>query len=424
MTDMQPPNNGSGADLEADVRQTLQRHAGDAPHLDLTESSLRRARRFRLRRRLAVTAAAAAVVAVCVPVAATIVDDTRSADVADGPAPSRAATSPVAPVTDIALAGLALGPAPAVPYIVDAQFVHAGRHSDLSAIATTGSGSKHSVVDAATFSDGVGGFVADSDQRLEFRATRATPLPSARAATSPAIDHNGAVAFAVNGVDVDGRPAQTGTVLYADALSAQPSYAYTHQLDVKQVMDVQDRVVLFNAATPDGTQVVGSADLASSGPGSVQQPWPNVVSLSAADQAVGLMVGRTTDMGEGEHQCSAMLSTDGATELWRSCQWRPTEFSPDGSRVFAVSASAAGDDVRSGAILDAKDGTVIRAFTTAGTFGRATFEGDNALDIITIQDGESAIVRCFEDGNCQLAAAARPAETGSLVVPYQLTANP
>jgi hypothetical protein len=423
--------------IDAEMREIMQRHAAGAPQVDLTEATLRRARRIRLHRRLTTGAAALAVAAVVVPVAATVVGGSDTSPVAGhsttplggdesaGPS-SGTATSRHAPVTVVAFDGLRQGQAPSVPYIFKTQLLVGSSAEAVPGMPDNAYDPKEptAVVDAARFADGVGGFVANSSEHtLTFRASSSTALPSVKDTVQPAIDTDGEVAFAVNDVDKSGQPSRSSTILLADSLSGDPRYAYTDQLTVRQVMDAHDGVVLFNAVTSSGDQVVGSTDLHAGSPATVEEPWPNLVSLSAADQADGLMVGRTTSMGPGEHHCSAMLSTDDASELWRSCDWRPTEFSPDGTRVFAVALS--GDDVGPDmAILDAKTGAPIREFTTPGRFGRATFEADNSLDIITVVDRESAIVRCTEGGQCELATVPQPAKQGSLVVPYQLTANP
>ncbi|MGA9345983.1 MAG: hypothetical protein WBV37_12845 [Nocardioidaceae bacterium] len=426
------PSDEPGQGFEAEMRQSLQRHAADAPRIDLTSATLRRARRIRLRRRIASGAAVLAVAAVGIPVGTALFDDARTSNVAD---PDRTipttdgtseTTGASTPLTDVMLKGLPSGPEPSVPYIFKAQFVQDGQSTDIPGLPATAYRPNPSsmLLDAATFPDGVAGFVLDTRTGTTTVATGlGSALPSSPRTSQPAIDHNGAVAFAVSDAQT-GSAAGGDAIVYAENLRGPSRYAYPDQLQVKQVMDVEQGVALFNATTSSGQQVVGRADFNQGSPAPVEQPWPTVVSVSAADQADGLMAGRTTDMRKGERACSAMLSTSDASELWRSCTWRPTEFSPDGSRVFAISSDTEGFGPRAAAILDSRTGAIIREFTTPGTFGRATFEADNALVIVTVDRGNSAIVRCTESGRCELATSPQPALTDSLVSPYQLTANP
>ncbi len=435
MSSFGPPP-GSGREFETQMRESLQRHAAEAPRVDLTSATLRQARRIRLRRRIASGAAVVALAAVGIPVGATLLDNGNTSNVAGpdntlGSPGTSGATSPdstdTAPVTDIMLRGLPTGPAPTVPYIYKTALMLDGQSTDIPNLPADVYDPKGTslVVDAAAFSDGVAGFVLDTRTGTTTVATGpGSALPGAPYASQPAIDHNGAVAFAIHGVDSTGGAGSGDSIVYADNLRGPTQYAFTDQLHVKQVMDVEQGVAIFNAVTAGGHQVVGRADFSQGSPAVVEQPWPTMVSVSAADQANGLMAGRTTDMGKGERACSAMLSTSDASELWRSCAWRPTEFSPDGSRVFAVASDTEGFGPRATAILDSRTGAVIREFTTPGTFGRATFEADNALTIITIDQAKSAIVRCTESGRCELATSPQPAVADSLIAPYQLAANP
>lgn len=431
------PHDGLGPSFDEQMRETLQRHAGEAPRLDLAAGSLAKARRIRRRRRVATGLAALAVAAVAVPVGTTVLTGPggstadvadRSPDAPDGtadPTTGRSDGAP-APLTVVSLRDLhGSRQAPSVPYIHGDTLVQGGTARTIpEAPADPYDPKAPQVVDAATFGDGVGAFLLDPDTgSLALRSTPRAALPRYTATTSPAIDHDGSVAFALSVVRSSLRPAEPSLLVYADTLDATPRTSPAGGLAVRQVMDVDHGVAVFDATDADGNQVVGRADLADASGSSVEQPWPDVVSVSAVDQSGGLMVARTATMGTGEHHCSAMLSTDDASELWRTCDWRPTEFSPDGSRVFAVAVDAEGVG-QATAILDAHSGKVIREFSTPGRFGRATFESSNALDVVVVDRGRAAIVRCTESGACALATEPEPARPGSLVVPYQLTANP
>lgn len=416
------------ADVDAQVRATLRRQADDAPRVDLTAGAFARARRIRTRRRVAVAATALAVAAVVVPVGTGLFGNDRDAQLADRRgADEDSVTSTTGldappPMTEVTLSELGTGDAPGVPYLVDGRLVHAGESTAAPGGFgdPSGPGSAY-LVDAVALDDTVVGFRADpSTESVSAYAAGPSRLPTSSLTVQPAVDSDGSMAYAVKGVDVAGRPAPVSTIVYATRAGDSPRYAYSDDATVTQVMDVEHGVVLYNAVDARGRRFVGSGDLAKDSPAPLDRPYPNVVALSAADPAAGLMVGRTAEM---PRSCNAMLTTQDASPLWQSCSWRPTEFSPDGSRVYAVRLPVVGP-ITEAAVLDASDGTVIRRFSTTGRFGRAAFEADNSLDVVTVQDGQAAIVRCSTGGTCELATTPEPARSDTEAVPYQLTANP
>jgi hypothetical protein len=411
------------------MRATLRRHADDAPRTDLTTGALTRARRIRTRRRLTVAAAALGVAAVIVPLGTGIVrsgDDSNLADRGADETSSATSTTGLdaaAPLTEVTLSDLPSGAAPDVPYLDQGRLVRSSGTEVVpgSSGDTSRPGSAY-LVDAVALDDGVVGFRADpKSQSLGLYTAGSSMLPSSPQTVQPAIDSDGSMAYAAKGVDVDGRPAQVSTIVYTSRVDGSFRFAYSDDATVTQVMDVEDGIVLYDALDAQGRRFVGRAGNFSNDARVVlDRPYPDVVALSAADQGVGLMVGRTTGMNK---HCNAMLSTSDAATLWRSCSWRPTEFSPDGSRVYAVRLPIDGAITES-AVLDANDGTVIRRFSTDGSFGRATFESDNALDVVTVEGGEAAIVRCSASGDCELATDLATARPDTEAAPYQLTANP
>lgn len=420
-------------DFDDRLREVFERHADDAPRVDLTSGTLAQAQRIRTRRRVASGAALLVVAAVGIPVGASVLlHDPRSSNVADKDSANTSPSDSDNPQTtsrpiDVALSGLSRGADPTVPYISGDQLIQIGSASSVPGAPTTSKAVRATaLVDAATFTDGTGGWLTDKrDGSVTFDpGTATTTLPNADSVSQPAVDDDGSVAWAANGVDVDGKPADAATIIYTDTLRGEPGYAYTDQLAVKQLTAVSNAVAVFNATTTDGTPVVGRADLATPSPAEVEQPWPQLTSLTAASPATGLMVGRTVTMTGSPRPCLAMLSYDDASELWRTCDWIPQEFSVDGSRVYAIAANGDGFGPREVAVLDARSGQVVERFTTPGTFGRATFEDADTLDIVTVEEGSSAIVRCQLPGSCELATDPMPAVPDSLVSPYQLAANP
>lgn len=417
--------------VDDQLRAMFERHADEAPRVDLTSGTIAQARRIRTRRRVASGAAVLVAAAVGIPVGnSVLLDDTRSSNIADKDSANTSLadsdnSQPASEPIDVSLSGLSRGDDPTVPYIADGQLMQTSSASSVPGATTTPKAIRAAaLVDAAAFTDGTAGWLRDPrDGSVMFEpGTTAATLPSADNVSQPAVDHDGSVAWAANGMDVDGRPADVTTIFYTDTLSGVAAYAYT-ELSVRQVTAVSDARVMFNATTVDGTQLVGRVDLAASSPATVEQPWPQLASLTAASPAHGLMVGRTITMTGSQRPCLAMLSHDDASELWRTCDWIPQEFSADGSRVYAIAANGDGFGPREVAVLDARSGQVVKQLTTPGTFGRATFEDTDTLDIVTVEDGRSAIVRCQVAGTCELATEPLPAEPDSLVSPYQLAAN-
>ncbi|MEP6665135.1 MAG: hypothetical protein ABJA81_01690 [Nocardioidaceae bacterium] len=414
-------------DLNIDLKAVFEHYADDAPRVDLAPGALKQARHIRMRRQIAVGGAALAVAAVVVPVGASLIGDsdnqstiasTTNRETNTGTPTDQTPETSTSQAIDVSLPDLRRGDDPSVPYVGDGQFVEAGQAVSIP--------SDQPVVDATRLAEGPviwrysrGGPVLNYDT-----AGQTTSLPRGRSASNPAIDSDGSAAWSVASVDVDGQPADTETLLYTDSLTSDVKYAYSAPLSVGQLLAAHEGMVVFNARRVDGSQVVGRVDMTASSPAPVEQPWPNLVSLTAASPKAGLMAGRTTDMTGPQRHCAAMLSYDDASELWRTCNWTPLEFSSDGSRVYAIAKSTEGFGPRLAAVLDADSGQVLQELTTPGTFGRATFEGADTLDIVTVQDDKAAIVRCPSDGNCELATDPLPAVPDSLVEPYQITANP
>ncbi len=409
-------------DVNLHLKAALERYADDAPRVDLAAGAVKRARRIRMRRRIGVGAAALAVAAVAVPVGATLIghSDNQTPVAGKTGATSTDGDTQAAPqAIDVSLPELARGDDPSVPYVGDGQFVEDGQAVSIS--------TDHPVVDATRLAEGPviwhykpGSAVLDYDTSV-----RASVLPRGTSASNPAIDSNGSAAWAIANIPLNHQRAGVEMLVYTDSLTdpGVAKYAEVDPLSVRQVLAAHEGTVVFNARDDDGIQVVGRADMTASAPAQVEQPWPDVASLTAVSLQAGLMAGRTSDMTGPQHNCAAMLSYGDASELWRTCNWIPLEFSGDGSRVYAIAKSTEGFGPRLVAVLDSSSGEVLQQFTTQGTFGRATFEGD-ALDIVTVQDGKAAIVRCSSDGDCELATDPLPAAADSLVEPYQLTANP
>lgn len=413
-------------DIEQRLRAALGNHADDAPRVNLADAALSQAGRIRTRRRVGAGLVAAAVVALAVPIATTVTGDGRQdntatkptgTDVTGGTSSSTTEVVDLKPVR-VALTGLDQGSAPEVPYIAGDQFVS-------SAGTTTLAGTPSPVTDAVQLADGVGVWSQKTDLsgKDELSTNGAgTDLPTGEAVSNPAVDaETGEIAYAALG-----GKGESDTVVVAKALNGDSRSASTGGVQVAHVMGVHDGVVVFNGLDDSG-KVVALMDLNDASP-TVETPWAslNAKTISAIDPKLDQFAAFVGDRAGqfGERDCSTMFTAEGDEE-WDSCAWRPVEFSPDGSAVLAVATNTDGFGVRQLAVLDADTGALLAAYTTPGTFGRATFEDDQVM-MVTVTDDQSAIVRCDIEGPCELATSAQNVvadDPESLVTPYQLTAN-
>jgi hypothetical protein len=405
-------------DFDAMVREAFDQRADQAPRVDLARAAVQQAGSIRRRRRIVSGVAVLAVAAFVIPVGSQIIGDDKTDHTTSRPIDD---TSPSRPV-DVAIAGLSQGPAPAVPFLDNDKFVEADGTS------TPILSGKGRVVDAVDLGDeGIASWRLDTTTgRTNYTSTGSpTDLPQGTSATNPAVDvQSKSTAWAVDGVQTLGgyAPSDVVLVMYSDGSFVQAGLG---DLDVQQVMGVHDHEVLVNARE-DGKARVALLDVAS-GAGTLEQPWHHVVNVTAVDPGFTRFAGRTPQMKGRERSCSAMLDFDSAQVQWQSCEWRPVEFSTDGSLVLAIGAGTDGLGPRELAVLNADDGSLVQSFTTQGTFGRATFEGTESIDAVTAVADQAAIVRCtIAEGDCELATApaeVAPDEPDSLIYPYQLTAN-
>ena len=195
-------------------------------------------------------------------------------------------------------------------------------------------------------------------------------------------------------------------------------------LTINQVMGLSGTTVVANAKLA-GHRVVAQVSLKGSS-GDVSEPWQNLATVTAIAPGFSRMAAVEKPSAGGSKRCDTMLSYPAAVPQWQSCIWRPVEFSPDGSRVLAVPSRSAQTGIQDLAVLDATTGRVLEQFTTAGAFGRATFENDQAVDAVLTVGRRAGIVRCTVGGRCERATPTSRIPAGgsaALVTPYQITAN-
>jgi hypothetical protein len=387
---------------------------------------LRQARGIRRRRRAAVGIAAATVLVAAIPVGSSLIAADSSDDGSTGPATAPASTvtdGPTATPTDAAdpmkldlsLAELERGPDPVVPYIDWRTWIADGEGTEF------GVPSGHSLSDIAEFDQGVVIWAANPDDgRLQmYPLDFETGLDPNAVSTSPSVDDaTGAVAFVLDGQ----------TVYYGSSIGPDMAHLALEGVTVTDILDVHDGLAVF-AGREGGQDMVGKVDFTTSPPTYERMFDPaDVVRATAFSITASLMGQSAQDTVPGdpnESSCAVLTDLDDVDNGgWDSCAWRPWEFSPDGSRVFALDTRTEGFGPRFVAVLDSETGEALLDLSSEGTFGFSPSWEDNDSVLLTlVQDGQSAIVRCTVGVGCELATDPKAAIMDSLTEPYHLTAN-
>ena len=418
---MTDPRQQFDDDLTSMLRNRAERLPGSA---DLADAALKQARGIRRRRRAAVCVATAAVLAAAVPVGAGLIADS-SDDGSPGPAtaPPSSATESTPPTPaeavqpialDVSLGDLERGADPAVPYVDWRTWIVDGEATEF------GVPSEHSLSDIAQFDEGVVIWAANPDDGslqmypLGFE----TGLDPKAVSTSPSVDDaTRAIAFALDGQ----------TVYYGSSIGRGMPHLALEGVTVTDILDVYDGVVVF-AAREGGLDTVGKIDFTTSPPAYERMFDPaDVVRPTAFSIAANLMgqSGQDTVPGDpNDSPCAVLTDLDDVNEGgWNSCTWRPFEFSPDGSRVFALDTRTEGFGPRLVAVLDSETGEALLDLSSEGTFGFSpSWESNDSVLVTLVQDGQAAIVRCTVGVGCELATDPKAA-MDSLSEPYHLTAN-
>ncbi len=406
-------------DFDAQLRASLERQADGASHADLAAGALRQARRIRKRRRIGTAAAALAVVAVVVPVGVAVVGDQAPRDsTATQPNTSQPPTStvigpPPEPI-EVTLADLARGDDPSVPYIDGGTFHAAdGSNTELSLEDGPYSATKlpgGEVVGWYRPNGNVANYATDDGFVLP---------PGEGVAGGPVVDSDGSIAWVEQEVDQFGNPVGLATLKYGASLDDVRTVSLG-DVTVTNLLAVRDGVAVANLLE-NSKPVVVRVDMLATEP-QVERPWPAVSFATAVSPGLDLLaVGTEKTTQPNDSPCAALVSAADLGELWNSCAWMPMGFSADGSQVVAVRVGSEGFGPTRVAVLDTATGSVLQALTTPGTFGEQSFEANGVVDMVTVDDGNAAIVRCTVAAECVLATDVQRAEPDSLSAPYQLT---
>lgn len=391
-------------EFERILRDSLQ-HRGETPEpIDLAAGALRRAGNIRRRRRLVTGASVVAVAALALPVGLHVVE--RDPDhTASKPVDDALRTRPV----EVAIAGLSQGDAPAVPYLDDGVFRADGQEVALKV--------KTDVTDAVGTDGGALVWTRDGSGTAEISEARSGSVVATRA-TSPVVNPSTpAAAWAFD--PGAGAPHDGDRVVVMKTDDGQTQTTGLAEQQVVQVMGVSGDSVVYNARQGK-SRSVNEVDVATG----VEAPaWLGATYVTAIDSSLRRMAVHTEGSAAG---CITVVDREQSSE-WQTCEWRPVEFSTDGTVMLALRADSDGLGQRELGVLDAEDGDVRQVLTTEGTFGRATFEGNESVVAVLADGDQAAIVRCgIESGECELAtepATVVPDDPDSLVAPYQLTAN-
>ncbi|MGH3507245.1 MAG: hypothetical protein ACRDO2_08595 [Nocardioidaceae bacterium] len=417
---MTDPRQQFDDDLKSMLRNRAERLPGSA---DLADAALQQARGIRRRRRAAVGIAAATVLVAAAPVGASLIDGSGD-DGSTGPATAPTTSASQAPETsaappepiqlDVSLAELERGPDPAVPYVDWRTWIVDGEGTPFDVP------NGHPLADIAQFDQGVVIWAANLDDgSLQmYPLGLETGLDPRAVSTSPSVDDaTGAIAFALDGQ----------TVYYGSSIGPEMARLALEGVTVTDILDVHDGVVVF-AGRDDAQDMVGKVDFTTSPPTYERMFDPaDVVRATAFSIAANLMgqSGQDTVPGDpNDSPCAVLTDLDDVDDGgWDSCTWRPFEFSPDGSRVFALDTRTEGFGPRLVAVVDSETGEALLDLSSEGTFGFApSWESNDSVLVTLVQDGRSAIVRCTVGVGCELATDPKAA-MDSLTEPYHLTAN-
>lgn len=396
-------------DFDRVLRESLQHRADDTPHVDLAAGALRQAGSITRRRRLTTGAGVLAVVALVLPIGIHVAGESRDHTA------SKPSNEDTGGPSNISLAGLPEGAAPEVPYIDGQTF--RGTEGEVELPNTVGQ-----VTDAVAVAGGALYWTLDpANGRTDVGGTPGVPNVPGTNASPPVINpRQGVVAWGAASGAGDNFRADQLVLTKTDTGQSQSAGGD----DVLQAMGVSEDSIVYNGR--QGKQrFVGQLNVTTGQGFSV---WFDATYVTAVDTSLQRMAGHTSDLVGKQRDClkvtdlSSLDSND-----WVTCDWRPVEFSTDGSELLAIRPDSDGLGRRELAVLDSTNGDVKQVLSTDGTFGRATFEGSASVLAVLADGDRVAIVRCgIESGTCERATPAAevsPDDPASLVSPYQLTAN-
>ena len=128
-------------------------------------------------------------------------------------------------------------------------------------------------------------------------------------------------------------------------------------------------------------------------PDGTQHTLSGLTEVTAWSSEAGLY-GVTTVLREGSGGCNAVVTAAGE-QLWESCDWYVTGFSPDATWAYAWSSGFGGYGLADVALLDARTGAVVRRVEIPSTTDDpgmvmdAAFESDDSV-LLQVEAGDRA----------------------------------
>jgi hypothetical protein len=366
-----------------------------------------RAQGIRRRRNAVRGAVAAMVAAVAVPSGLTVTtaldspDDSTPPPVASGSPTAGESARPTGP-TELTLAGLEQGEAPAVPYLT----VDPASQGDVQLVTPDGvlelDPDLGPVQAVAPFGDGYqvlaypGPAIFHLDADGQIVSKEQYP-----AGESMAQAHDGSrVAYTL--IDPsDG--AQLLTSVPTSGNLEPVNWRLPAKPVVRPVGFVDDDTVVFETTDAQGTTEVYTASVG-------EEPEPFTELLGAGGAGAGIIAGVTKRNSPEPSVCSGAVSVESGERLWDSCDYSLTggALSPDGQLLHASPGYTSGYGTPSITLLDAESGDPVADFRQASKDGQAmilqqVWESDDTV-LATIADGpDFAVVRLDTQGGIELA---------------------
>jgi hypothetical protein len=315
------------------------------------------------------------------------------------PTPSKNPQTPTVPtVVDLEVAGLPTGRAPRLTYRLDREVRGGGRD-----LKIPGSGG---ITDIARLGDSVLAATLTADGKgelLKLNAAGAVIRRTPSIYTLASATDQSAAAYASNAPVVDGQMTY-GATLYSERGGAVESVELPDVLSIEVVAYANGQV--YYRASAKGSEKVWK--LYSWTPGSSKSVLMKTVLAPLAVSSDGRLASSLPPTGN-DAGCSTVREVASGEQLFQTCDKTIAGFTPDGAVAIATPAYSDGNCAISVAVLNARNGAVLRQWR--GCFYRVVAEDNDHLLMVAVVSGggqapftKSAIVRCsIRTGVCERA---------------------
>lgn len=197
-----------------------------------------------------------------------------------------------------------------------------------------------------------------------------------------------------------------GGTVYADGGYTRQQLSLPNAWDVHVIAVAAGKVFYASSASQ-----TGRSRLYTWVPGQSSPKLVKSVAEPTAVSADGKLVSSIEAIADGG-SCSSVIELSTSKQLWRTCEYMVTDFTPDKSAVIAGPAYGDGYAPQSTWLLDGKDGRVLREWTGL-SFRQVRAEDDQHL-LMEVDDGpdtKGAIIRCgIPTGECERATPITPGD--------------